>query len=76
VRDRDDELVCLTVYRKGARGGAAARHLMAQIKHTAAAGGITCGCLIVLQLDKTAAGRRGPAADVSAVIGSVRFSRA
>jgi hypothetical protein len=27
VHDRDDELVCITVYRKGARGGKAPRRL-------------------------------------------------
>jgi hypothetical protein len=46
VRDPDDELVCLTVYRKGARGGGAtARRLRPnQDEHTAAAGELPCGC--------------------------------
>ena len=39
VRDPNDELVCLTVYRKGAGGGTAARRLnQDRTKHTAAAG--------------------------------------
>lgn len=54
VRDPDDELVCLTVYRKGAREvmrrDATPRRLtQTRMKHTAAAGEIACAAAMLAQ---------------------------